>query len=174
MGWLGKWRSNPATGKKPWDFCVKGFSEQLWWHPETGARVSSIMDWYPRAEHPGFCFTQLHFNAEQHKPRNCRNIHQQVCPENHPHSQFVFTNCFAALGWGFPISTEFLLQCAANRDWLLLCHWQRSALSSREPPKWLACLSQGKFSQCCDFFHWFYFLETSFGNAGASCAISVP
>lgn len=143
------------------------FSAQLWWHPEMGARVSS-MDWYPRAEHLSFCFTQLHFNAEQHKPRNCRTIHQQVCPENHPQSQFVFTNWFAALGWGFLSSTELLLPCAANRDWLLLCHWQRCALGSREPPnQWLLCLSQRQFPQCCNFFHWCYFLETNFVNLEA-------
>lgn len=28
--------------------------------------------WIDTQEHLGFCFTQLHFNAEQHKPRNCK------------------------------------------------------------------------------------------------------
>jgi len=50
-----------------------------------------------RAEHLGFCFTQLCFDAELHKYRNSRTTYQQFCPENRPQSHFVFTNWLAVL-----------------------------------------------------------------------------
>lgn len=58
MGWLGKWRSNPATGKKPWNFSVKGFlnncDDILKWELES-------VQWIDTQELSTWAFASLSF-----------------------------------------------------------------------------------------------------------------
>lgn len=124
--------------------------------------------WIDTQEHLGFCFTQLHFNAEQHKPRNCKNIHQQVCPENHQHSQFVFTNCFAALGWGFLTSTEFLLPCAQTEtDYCFATDRGVLCIQGSLQTSGLCVFPRDSSHSVAIVFHWFSILEISFAKFGA-------
>lgn len=148
MRWLGKSRSNPATGKKAMGLMVKGFlnnrDEMLKWEIKS---VQWIDTW--RAEHLGFCFTQLHFNAEQHKYRNNRTIYQLFRPEKRPQSHFVFTNRLAVLRWGFLSSMATPLWFALNGNKLLLCHWHWFQKTSKQVAS--TCLSQTWFPQFCNF-----------------------
>lgn len=146
MRWLGKSRSNPATGSH--GTYGEMFSEQSWWDAKWEIKSVQWIDTW-RAETLGFCFTQLHFNAEQHKYRNNRTIYQLVCPEKRLQSNFVFSNWLAVLRWGFLGSMATPLWFALNGNKLLLCHWHWFQKTSKQVAS--ACFSQTWFPQFCNF-----------------------
>lgn len=167
MGWLGKWRSNPATGNKPWNISVKGFlnncDDILKWEPES-------VQWIDTQELNTCALASLSFILVQSStnPETAEtSISRFVLRITHTASLYLQ---IVVQPWGeVSLSAQnFFCHVQQTETELLLCHWQRCVLASREPPnQWLACLFQRQFPQCCNFFHCFYFLEHSFANLGA-------